>query len=266
MSMRFKTVLLLLAFVLPGIKTYAETNLSDCEVLQRIFEAAKKNERLTETYGFWEENTTKKLSDEGSVKKQERRKYRTIWIENQPYAELVEIDGKPLTKKQTEEEHDRQEKYAKSLHQHKEKDSDDVDLTWEDLYEKYDFTALPSEENAAYVFSFRPKTGKQKERNRVEKIFNHLSGKLWADQNFNLMKAEAQLETPVTFGWGILARVDRLQMQYFQKPFHDVWLPTSLHIAFKAKIALLRMEKQEIDSRFYNPFLRPGGAAHGSSP
>src|SRR5207244_1196881 len=83
-----KTFLLLMAFVLATVNIFADTSLSQKEVLQRIFEAAKRNDHNSERYGFWQESTMKKLSDEGSVKKQERRTYHTIWIENQPYGEL----------------------------------------------------------------------------------------------------------------------------------------------------------------------------------
>jgi hypothetical protein len=238
------------------------------EILKHIFETAKANDKITEIYGFYQQNTVRKLSDEGKVKKQQTRVYRTIWLNGAPYAELIRIDGRPLSKKETDAEKDRRKKFLKGLNQKKEKDDDDdedFDITWQDFYQKYQFVELAPEGQAVYVFTATPKGGKQKERNRIEKVFNHLSGKFWADKDFNLLRAEARLQDNVKFGWGLLAKVEQLQLQYTQQPYQKVWLPATLHLAFQATIALLKTERQEIDTRFYDPFPRPGSHTAASA-
>ena len=267
--MKFKIFFLLLAvcsLALPARST-EETQAKE-DALKNIFETAKANDKITEIYGLYQQNTVRKISEEGRVKKQKTSVYRTIWLNDVPYAELITIDGRPLSKKEKDEETDRRKKFLKRLKDKKEDktDDEDFDLTWQDLYQKYEFHKLPAEGQAAYVFSFRSKGGKQKERNRMEKVFNHLSGKFWADKDFNLLRVEARLQDDVKFGLGLLAKVEQLQLQYTQQPYQKVWLPATLHVAFQARIALLKTERQEIETRFYAPFPRPVNPAPASAP
>jgi hypothetical protein len=262
-----KYSLLILVFLLgtaASVKT--EESRSQQDILKKIYDTAKQNDRISEIYGLYQQNITRKLSDEGKLKKQETRVFRTIWVNDTPYAELIQIDGHPLTKDQKEEEEDRKKKFVKRLKEKKtDQDDDYFDMTWQDLNQKYTFTSLPAEGPAVYTFDFIPKGGKQQERNRIEKVFNHLSGRLWADKDFNLLRAEGRLQDEVKFGWGILAKVEELQLQYSQQAFQNVWLPASLHVAFEAKIALLKTERQEIQMRFYDPFRRPEAGSSASS-
>lgn len=225
------------------------------EILKAILKRAEENQTSAEKYGFVNKILVRRLTEDGKVKSQESRKYRTVWIEDLPYAELIEMNGKLLDTKQKAEEEKRKKEFLK--HRKKAKEDDPDEISWQDLYEKYDFALQPSEPGVPYVISFRPKTGKLKEQSRIEKIFNHLGGTLWVDEQFNILRAEANLTETVRFGLGILAKVDQLEIRYVQQQFQSVWLPGTLEFNLQARFALVRTERQETSSRFYDIYAKP---------
>ena len=195
---------------------------------------------------------------DGKVTKEEHRFYRITWIQNQPYLELLKFNGRDLDADARKKEADRKAKFVKSLSKKKEDADDDDDITWDDLYAKFDFEQLPPDQNGAYVFSFKPKNEKLANRSSTEKILNHLSGKFWTDNQFNILGAEANLVEDVRFGFGILGKVERLEIKYLQQTFDDAPLPSHLFISFKGRIALLKSEEGEIEATFKDYYRRPG--------
>jgi len=228
------------------------------EILKRVVEKAEKNESNTERFGYYQATVTKRLNDDGAIDQQQTRKYRTIWIEEKPYPELLEVDGHPPDADQRKQEQERRNKFQKSLHEKNKKDStDDLDFTWTELSQKYDFQLMPGDGKAAYVMSFRPKQAKLRERSRVERILNHLSGTVWINEDYDLLRAEARLMEPVRFGLGLLAKIDEIQISYTQQAHDHVWLPESFTLRYKARLALVKNQRQEVVSRFYDIYTKP---------
>jgi hypothetical protein len=244
-----KTILLVCLLVcLPVLADSAES-----ERMQRILQKAAENEKLAEQYGYYQEKIQKKL-DDGKIKEQNSKLYRMVWLEDQPYLELVQINGEPLNKKQMEEETKQKSKFLKSL---KKSEEEKDTFSWEELYGKYDFDSLPSDSGEHSVFTFRPKSGKLQERSHFEKILNHLQGKVWVDSENNIVRVEAQLEKTVRFGLGIVAKLDRLSLEFEQKAHEDVWLPAMFNVHFRVRIALLRTDEQEIRADYYDYYRGP---------
>ena len=234
----------------------------DAERIKKILQKADQNEKLAESFGFYQEKTQKKLDGE-RVKEQRSKLYRMTWLNNQPYLELLKIDGQPLNKKETEEEGKRKIKFVKGI-KDKEEDDEDENFTWEELFSKYDFDLLPSDSTGLDLFSFRPKKGKLQQRSRFEKILNHLQGKFWVDPENNIVRAEAQINETISFGLGILGKLDTLEMKFEQTQHEDAWLPAELSIHFRVRLALLKVEEQELHARYFDFFKRPE-AGHTAS-
>jgi hypothetical protein len=131
---QFLIPLLLLSFPL-----FAADALSKEEILKKILEKAKQNEERVKQFGYYQSTNQKKMKD-GKVTKVEARLYRITWIQNQPYLELLKFNGKDLDADGRKKEADRRAKFIKSLSK---KDDDDDEITWDDLYVKYDFEQLP---------------------------------------------------------------------------------------------------------------------------
>jgi hypothetical protein len=248
---QFLIPLLLLSFPL-----FAADALSKEEILKKILEKAKQNEERVKQFGYYQSTNQKKMKD-GKVTKVEARLYRVTWIQNQPYLELLKFNGKDLDADGRKKEADRRAKFIKSLSK---KDDDDDEITWDDLYVKYDFEQLPPDQNGLYGFSFKPKNEKLASKSFTERILNHITGKFWADHHFNILRAEGNLTDDVRFGFGILGKVEKLEIKYTQQTFEDAPLPSFLFISFKGRIALLKSEEGEIEATFKDYYRRPGAS------
>jgi hypothetical protein len=234
--------LLLLCMFTVGL---TDEPLTTDQILQNILHKAEDNEKLIDHYGFTFESTEKKLAEDGSVKTEQTKSYRIIWIQNETFAELTEVDGKPLNDKQQKEEQKRRQEFEKKLKQPKKKDPEEEEFEWKDLYEKYDFTRMDPTESSAYTMAFEPKRTRLREKNRTEKVLNHLRGTFWADQDFNILKVTANLESPIRFGLGILAKIDRLEIEYSQRRFENIFVPSRIRYNFAGRIAVVHSERRE---------------------
>jgi hypothetical protein len=253
MARRFTHYIILL-FLL-SLSISASPSFSKDDVLKKVLDRARENEKKSLGFGFYQTTHVKKMAD-GKTTSEETKEYKLIWLQGEPYLELVKKDGKELDKSEKKKEQERKAKFVKSVGKEDDEDDDD-NLTWEDLYAKYDFQLLPSDDNGRYVFSFKPKEGKLAERSRTERVLNHVAGKFWVDEDFQITRAEANLLDNVKFGLGILGNLQDLKIQYEQRPYEQVQMPAKLSIYFKAKIAMVKTEERQIQATYSDYYRRP---------
>src|SRR5215470_340473 len=147
-------ILLFLSLSLGG----SSLSLTKEDVLKHILQKAKENEKKSVEFGFTQLTHSKKL-DEGKTTSEETKEYKLIWLQGEPYLALVKKDGKDLDKDDKKKEADRKAKFVKSKGKDDDGSYDDDDnLTFDDLYAKYDFEMLPADDIGPYVFTFKPKT------------------------------------------------------------------------------------------------------------
>jgi hypothetical protein len=223
-------------------------------ILRKTAEKAKKNEEVARNYGFKLQTVIKKMDSEDKLEEEATKDSHIIWVEGKPYNELLKIDGKEHDSKQKSAELKKKKEFSQSVRDKKKTIRES--LTWDDAFQKYDFSFLPPEDGARYVISFKPKAEKLKERNVYEKVLNHLFGKAWFDEQFNLVKAEAWLTEGIRFGFGIFGKIDAIHLTYSQQEFENVWLPMAFHLRYKARRFIFK-ENQEITTRFYDFYPRP---------
>lgn len=236
-----------------------KANNIDPEILKSIAKKIEKNNELLDNYDFYQDQEVKDLDDDGKVKKVKTQTYRTKRLLDHRYYELVKVDGKVLNDKEKKDEAKRRGKFIKEIQkkgQASEDEGDEDDFTLEDLIEKYDFSQLPTEGDAVYVISFKPKSGELKERNRTERIMNHLEGRVWIAADYNVMRADARLMEPVKYGLGILANVQNVELKYQQTRFDGIWVPDIFALQYKARVVVKDQIKQ-VHSRYFNLTKRP---------
>jgi hypothetical protein len=190
------------------------------------------------------------------------RTYRTTWIHGQPYNELVQVDGKNLDSKQKKEESKRKADFVTSISRKAKAKGIQQELKsvqWWDVHTKYDFEILPPEPGSHYVLGFQPKQEDLEESSRVERILNHLTGKIWIDDEFNVIRAEATIVAPVKFAWG-LAKLDEMQAEYVQQKYATFYVPASLPVNFKAHAGIFRSLHQDVFATWYDIYTRHAGA------
>jgi hypothetical protein len=205
-------------------------------------------------YGSHQRVVTTKLNDDGSPKRIEEKRLRTVWVGSKPSHETISFQCKEMDDKGKSRQCEDLQKtsYQKDSKQKGKIESEIKKVRWTELHKGFEFSAL-RKDGPNTVVSFKPK-GEMNTRNRIEKLLSRMTGNIWIDPQFNVVKAEARLVDTVTFGLGIVARVHQLDLQYEQRPYQDVWMPSSLTVDFKAKIALLHTERQRIEAFWTAPY------------
>jgi hypothetical protein len=245
-------VAILLLFAMPA---FTSEVLSEKEVIHKTAEKAEKNEELARNFGFQLETIIKKMDVDGKLQEEIKRDSHIIWIAGKPYNELLRINGEKLDSKHKAEESRRKSQFLKTIREKKKTLRES--LTWNDLFQKYEYSFEKPDSEAQYVISFKPIDGKLQERNVYEKIFNHLTGKAWIDKDFNFLKTEAWLTESMRFGYGIFGKLDGVHFTYSQREFQNVWLPEAFYLKYKARRFIFN-DNQEITTRFYDFYPGPG--------
>jgi hypothetical protein len=230
-------------------------------VVDRVLERIKENMRTDDHLGSFQNVSVKKLKN-GEILEEETKTYRTIWIQGKSYNELIQVNSKDLDEKQKREEFKRKAEFIKSLQNPSKSKSKGMqqelqNVEWWALQDKYDFTLLDHNEYSGYIVGFCPKKTRLSEDNRVERILNHVAGKVWIDPDYNVVQAETYLQSPVKFAWGIV-KLDQMNAEYQQQKYGDSQIPSLLHIRFKAHAGIFKTEHQEITATWFNVFTKPG--------
>lgn len=228
------------------------------DLLRNIVQQATENEIVMDHYGYDVNMMIRWLKRDGGPKKTELRNYRTAWIDEKSRLELYRINDRPLTFSQRKKEEQNKIEWRKALHngQKKVNATHRLPFSWIELVQKYDFEIVSHDKSAAYVLAFTHKKTKLSERNRVEKVLNHLDGKVWVDEKFRIVKVQANLGDGVNFGFG-LAKVTNLDLHYTQMPYDEFIVPASLQLNLRVKALFIYSERREITCTFENYHLNP---------
>jgi hypothetical protein len=100
------------------------------------------------------------------------------------------------------------------------------------------------------VMTFGPRAG-YKPKTGDAKLIQHVQGKVWADEeDHELVRLEAELTEPVSFGAGILAKVQKDSKVTFvrRKVNDEVWLPVRVEVDIDGRLLLFKgLHMKEID-------------------
>src|SRR5262245_20334270 len=118
-----KLAALLIFTLLASAPLYASDATANEDVMKKILAKAKDNEKLADEIGF-EQSTVVRKMDDGKVTEQETKVYRLTWIQNQPYLEMIKMNGKDLDQKTKKDEAEKKAKFIKSLN-NTQKDDDE---------------------------------------------------------------------------------------------------------------------------------------------
>jgi len=266
-NMKKTAAWLLSIFFVAGL-VRAENSESARALVEKVAGTVKQDVQAQSHHGFTQSVIITKMDGDGRVKKQEERVYRTAWVLEKPYNELVQIASRDLTQKERNQEQKRRLDFEKAIYQ-KSKPSgiqqELKEIRWWEIYDKYDFKRLPSQPGSSYVLSFQPKAITLPERNRLERILNHLTGTVWVDEGFHVIQAEARLMAPVRFGLGILGTVSEAEIRYAQRQYGAACLPASLTARWKVNIALFRNNHQTMHVVWKDPYVQELEAKAGTT-
>jgi hypothetical protein len=208
-----------------------------------------------------------------------RKLYQVTMIAGTPYQRLLAVDGKPLSKKESAKEAEKQrqevaKRRAESQDERREriakyeKDRTRDHNMMNELAKAFDFTVTGKGRLAGfnvYILNAVPRPG-YNPPNMDCQVLTGMQGKLWIDQKtYQWVKVTAEVIHPVTIE-GFLARVEpgtRFELE--NKPVAGgIWLPSHYSMKSDAKVLFLVNRSSSADetytaySHVQNPKARGG--------
>jgi hypothetical protein len=264
---RMKAVIFLLVLTLltPGKDAVSEEDKPLPELntfLQNVRRNLHTDQALQSRYTYTEKEINRQLDSRGDAKKIESRiwevypsaeprlTYRKLIRINDgvPSAEQIEKNDRAYDKRRREWEHkqtkdqanDRQHREAKEAEAKRKEEE-----TLNEAFGLYQFTMIgrePLEGISAIVLTFEPRVG-YKPKTRDGEIMSKVHGRVWiSEADYQLIRVDAELRDAISFGLGVLARINKGTRIVFQrrKINDEIWLPAMSHLTGTGKILLFK--------------------------
>jgi hypothetical protein len=96
----------------------------------------------------------------------------------------------------------------------------------------------------AFVLSFKPKPDQPFE-DRIEKILNNLSGKIWVQtQDYGILKTQATLERSVELAW-FFATMEKMDFYFESQPIEEGYGPKNFNLSYLVSLFLGEMRQSQ---------------------
>ena len=195
--------------------------------------------------GYFEEDTEIKLDSAGGEEEREARVYVVSPAANgrEPDSRLVSVNGKPPSEDELEEDEERREgdredveSKSKSASQRRREAVEDLRRG---LVVKIDGRKTVDGQRAT-ILSFEPRPGAHLQ-SRVGRFIRAMRGRVWATDAGDVVRVEARLDSDVSVGWGLIARVwQGSWLRVKQQPHDGSWLPRDLTAEAQGRTLLFR--------------------------
>ena len=203
--------------------------------------------------------------------------YRISMIDDSPYQRLTAVNDEPLSAQQAAKEESKlrqetarrakesaPERARRRAQYHKSRQR--LFNLMNEMVNAFDFKLQGQElvdGREAWILNATPRPGYQP-TSRETKILTGMKGRLWIDcQDFQWVKAEADVIKPVWFGWFIAKVVPGTHFLLEQAPVtEDLWLPERFHVDVHA--SLLWMERNFIHDETFRDYRLDSSSAAAS--
>jgi hypothetical protein len=217
------------------------------EIVRRSIATWDRGSKTGRTYSYTERDEQRHLDASGALKSDGVDVSKTIFVNGDPFQDLVEHNGAPPTaseaRKQMEKRRKRQTETKVERAARLENEKADRAFVTE-VVDAFNFRLVGEEVingRPAYILDVTPRPG-YAPRNKRAKMFSKVAGKLWVDkQDFGWPKANGGVIEPFFMGF-LVARVQKgSQIEFTQTRVEDgVWLPSRVRIAAHAKIFFIK--------------------------
>jgi signal peptidase I len=167
--------------------------------------------------------------------------YRVTWYRHKAVYVLEQKNGAPYPESSLQAQAERKKKAIDEeiANPPKKEKIDAIYLT--PLLNRYTYKIVAREPlwgRTAIKIRFDPIPGKFPERKIASKILENITGHAWVDEETKeLMKAEVTNPDTIRIGWGILANVTYLRIDYERKPQpNGVWYVSLLKVRAKVRV------------------------------
>ena len=230
--------------------------------LQEVRKHLRSDRLLLSQYTYTARTTERELDAKGNTKKTDVEVYEVYpsLEEGETHERLIERNGKPvdpkeLAKKDREHEKkaaerarkleregtsEREKRLAKEAEERRKEDE-----AIDEMFRLYQIEMLGREEleeHSTIVLRFAPRPDFQT-RTDSGKILKKLAGRAWINESdHELIRIEAELIDNLSFGMGVLARLNKGAKAYFQRRRvnGEIWLPAEARFTGTGRLLLLK--------------------------
>jgi hypothetical protein len=244
------------------------------EFLKGVRAHLVSDDLLLSQYTYNEKETESALDDKGKVKSTVEKIYEVYpsLEEDLTYRRLISKDGKPLDKKaidkQDREQDKKRQDWTKKLEregtdehawrmtkeaEEKRKEQEIID----ELFQLYRIDLAGREileGSTAIVLTFNPRDD-YKPHTDDGKILARVAGRAWiCEDDYQVIRVEARLIDNLSFGMGVLARLNKGAILTFQRRRinNEIWLPAEVRFTGNARILLVKGLRLDITSVYSN--------------
>jgi hypothetical protein len=266
-------VLLFLCWQLAAAAPQAARPLPDGALfLQEVRKRLHTDEMLLSQYTYTEKATVLELDRDGTVKKTHVNLYEVYPSpdEQYTYRKLIAKDGVPLKQMELEKQEREHTKKVEERRRKLEREGTDEkerrlaketeqrhkeDEIIEDAFRAYDVSLIGrsvTDGQPTIEVLFEPRPG-YKARTREASILGKLRGHAWFGENdYELISLDASLIDDISFGLGILAKLNRgAQISFRRHRVNDeIWLPAQAHFTGTGRLLLLKGLRVDVSQEF----------------
>lgn len=231
------------------------------QIIERAFEASKRNEEIEQQYTGTERVEERKLTKEGEVKESSSKTFEVLYLFGEEYEKLIAEDDQPLDPQKAAKEQKKLDKaYAeraeespkereKRLEKQRKEEEEERKFRAE-IVKAFDFTLVGEETvdgRVCWVVAGVPRPDYEPSVSRA-KFLQKLKAKAWiAQDDYNWVRAEAETIDNASFGGFIVKLKEGAVLEFTQRYINDeVWMPTTFNLRFDAKLGLIKSLRREI--------------------
>lgn len=240
-----------------------ERPLPDLPTLLRETRAHLRDDwRLDRQYTYVERRTEYQRGDDG---REQVKSVKVFEVQptpgGRPYRRLVEVDGRPLTPQELEQnERERQKRIAEREHESASQrqrrlnrqaaQQREEEETWDDLSRVYSFSIVGRERvdgQQLLVLEFKPKADAQpitENGRRMAKV----RGRAWiSESDYQVARVDAEVLDDISVGWGLVGKLYAgANASYVRRKLNDQWLPRSLSYAATGRALVKRFAVHQV--------------------
>jgi hypothetical protein len=260
------------ALASPAFGAAATQPPSASEIVQRSVAANRADWKAQPAYAHRERDLKSKPGSDGHSKVEQIRTYEVMMINGSPYNRLIELNGKPLTTVQEEQE---KAKLAREVHRRQgespgdrqqrlgkyQRDRSDERFLMDQMVKAFRFRLTGERQIGGvdcYVLDAEPDPNYQPPVEKA-RVLTGMKGRLYVDKaQYHWVRVEAEVIHPVEFGLFLAKVKPGTSFELDQAPVGNIWLPKRFTQSVNASVLGIygmRSNEEEIYSDYHQSML-----------
>ena len=217
------------------------------EIVRRSIAATERSWVARDHYLYTEHDQDRRLEPDGRVKSEDIDVSRIIFVDDAPFEQLMERNGRPPSAEEQRKQAEKLDKLKRETRQERVarlREQRENRSFIREVPDGFDFRLIGEEVvsgRQAYVLRATPHAG-YRAHGKYGKMMSQVEGRLWVDkQDFGWVKVDGEVTQPFSMGL-FLARVLRgshITMEQ-ARVCDGIWMPTRIEVRASAKILFVK--------------------------